>query len=96
MPAGALISAGKSGRVERSLPKQSGGIGELRAGQLHAVAAVAGEAHDDLGQLLGGRIRAWRRRLGLGGSDHDREIFLNGGRFPGIVMMDFSLPGLAC
>ena len=43
-PAGARISAGKSGSVLTVVAGQGGGVRELGAGQLHAVAGVAGEA----------------------------------------------------
>ena len=46
VPAGARISAGKSGSVDRSLPND-GGLGrEPVTGQLHAVAGVSGEPDD--------------------------------------------------
>ena len=51
-PAGARISAGKFGSVERSLPKLRGLLGEPVAGELHAVAGVAGEADDHSVELL--------------------------------------------
>ncbi len=47
VPCGARISAGKSGKVARSLPASAVDKRELAAGQLHAVAAVAGKADDD-------------------------------------------------
>ena len=53
-PAGARISAGKSGSVERSLPTGGRLAREAAAGQLHAVAGVAGEANRDLLELLDG------------------------------------------
>ena len=45
VPAGARISAGNSGSVDRSLPNRALTDGEPVAGELHAVAGVAGEAH---------------------------------------------------
>ena len=51
-PAGARISAGKSGSVERSLPRSAVSLVKRAAGQLHAVAGVAGEADDHLLELL--------------------------------------------
>ena len=45
VPCGARISAGKSGKVARSLPASAVDKRELAAGQLHAVAAVPGKAH---------------------------------------------------
>ena len=54
MPAGARISAGKSGKVAMSLPSEGGGVGELRAGELHAVAGVAGEPDGDGLDFFGG------------------------------------------
>ena len=68
VPAGARISAGKSGNVARSLPTSADVLGELRAGQLHAVAGVAGEADDDFVQRLLGRMM--RCVLALGVGDH--------------------------
>ena len=47
VPAGARISAGKFGSVERSLPKAAVSGGEPVAGELHAVAGVTGEPDDD-------------------------------------------------
>jgi hypothetical protein len=47
VPCGARISAGKSGKVAKSLPGERGRQGELAAGQLHAVAGIAGKADDD-------------------------------------------------
>jgi hypothetical protein len=47
VPCGARISAGKSGKVAKSLPGKRRGQGELPAGQLHAVAGIAGKADDD-------------------------------------------------
>ena len=44
VPAGARISAGKSGNVARSFPKGALDVGEPVAGQLHAVARVSGES----------------------------------------------------
>ena len=40
------------GSVARSLPNTRGRVGEAAAGELHAVAGVAGEAHDDPLALL--------------------------------------------
>ncbi len=48
VPAGARISAGKSGSVDRSLPNDGSLLGEPVPGELHAVPGVAGEADDDL------------------------------------------------
>ena len=62
-PAGARISAGKSGRVLMSLPKTAGRARELGPGQLHAVAGVAGEPDGHAVQLLD-RRRRLRRQLG--------------------------------
>ncbi len=58
-PAGARISAGKSGKVDTSLPMIDRGGGELVPGELHAVARVAGEAdRDGLDLLHSARARA--------------------------------------
>ena len=57
VPAGARISAGKSGNVDRSLPARAVVVGELRAGELHAVAGITGESDGDALELFG--------RLGL-------------------------------
>jgi hypothetical protein len=46
-PAGARISAGKSGSVARSLPNWAVALVNRSAGELHAVAGVAGEADRD-------------------------------------------------
>ena len=46
-PAGARISAGKSGSVERSLPSTAVSLVKRAPGQLHPVAGVACEADDD-------------------------------------------------
>ena len=54
VPAGARISAGKSGSVARSLPNSGADAGEAVAGELHAVAGVAGEADDDPVELVRG------------------------------------------
>ena len=59
-PAGARISAGKSGSVDRSLPKHRGLAREAVAGELHAVAGVAGEADDDAVELLDGLTHGFR------------------------------------
>ena len=48
VPAGARISAGKSGKRREVVADQRRGVGELRAGELHAVAGVAGEADHDV------------------------------------------------
>ncbi len=53
-PAGARISAGKSGSVAMSLPNTAACPGELCSGELHAVARVAGKADGDALQLLDG------------------------------------------
>ena len=58
VPAGARISAGNSGSVDRSLPNSALTRREPVAGELHAVAGVAGEAEDHPVQL----------RLGVGAS----------------------------
>ena len=47
VPAGARISAGKFGRVARSLPNTALTLGEAVADELHAVAGVAGEPDHD-------------------------------------------------
>ncbi len=47
VPAGARISAGKSGSVARSLPKSALALVNRSPGELHAVAGVAREADDD-------------------------------------------------
>ena len=52
VPAGARISAGKSGSVARSLPDHRGGVGEAAARELHPIAGVAGEPDDDAVLLL--------------------------------------------
>ena len=41
VPAGARISAGKSGKVAKIVAEQRRGVGELAAGDLHAVAGIA-------------------------------------------------------
>ena len=69
MPAGARISAGKSGNVAMSLPRSAERVGELRAGQLHAVAGIAGEADGDRLELLhlrrvSGMSRSLRGQIG--------------------------------
>ena len=53
VPAGARISAGKSGSVSEVVAEQRAGAGEPVAGELHAVAGVAGEADDDPIEALG-------------------------------------------
>ena len=53
-PAGARISAGKSGSVERSLPSSAVSLVKRDPVELHAVAGVAGEADDDAVDLLDG------------------------------------------
>ena len=53
-PAGARISAGKSGSVARSFPKIGGLAREAIARELHPVAGVAGEADDDPFEVLDG------------------------------------------
>ena len=62
-PAGARISAGKSGQGADVVAEDGGGPGELGPGQLHAVAGIAGEADRDPLELLG-------RELGLPGGRH--------------------------
>ena len=52
VPCGARISAGKFGRVDRSLPNDGRLLGEAVAGELHPVAGVAGEPDDDAVELL--------------------------------------------
>ena len=52
VPAGARISAGKSGKVDMSLPEQGAGGGEAVAGELHAVAGVPGETDHHPVELL--------------------------------------------
>ena len=52
VPAGARISAGKSGNVDRSLPIKRARGGEAVAGQLHPVARVPGEPDDHPLELL--------------------------------------------
>ena len=59
VPAGARISAGNSGSVARSLPSQRADAGEPVAGELHAVAGVAGEADHHPVERLARRPR-WR------------------------------------
>ena len=51
-PAGARISAGKSGSVREVVADEGGLAGEAAAGQLHAVPGVAGKADDDVVDLL--------------------------------------------
>ena len=51
-PAGARISAGKSGSVERSFPTSAVSVVKRAARELHPVAGVAGEADDDAVELL--------------------------------------------
>ena len=64
VPAGARISAGKSGNVDRSFPIITAVVGELVPGELHAVAGVAGEAYGhglelfDLAPRPGRRLNA--------------------------------------
>ncbi len=53
VPCGARISAGKSGKVAKIVARQRARQGELPAGELHAVAGVAREAHHH--RLGGGR-----------------------------------------
>ena len=60
--AGARISAGKSGSVDRSLPTSAVSLVKRRAGQLHAVAGVAGEADDHLVERSTGLAIALRLR----------------------------------
>ena len=78
VPCGARISAGKSGKVARSLPAERGRQRELPAGQLHAVAAVAGEADDDgFGGRIGGRLFASHL---VNGGRHETVLQTNGAR----------------
>ena len=56
-PAGARISAGKSGNVARSLPKTAVSAREAIARQLHPVAGVAGEPDHDPFEVLDGLPR---------------------------------------
>ena len=58
VPAGARISAGKSGKVDRSLPNRALEGGEAVPGQLHAVAGVTGEADDHPVELLWSHARS--------------------------------------
>ena len=51
-PAGARISAGKSGSVDEVVAEQRRLAGEAAAGELHPVAGVAGEADHHLVELL--------------------------------------------
>ena len=51
-PAGARISAGKSGQGADVVAEDGGGPGELRPGELHPVAGIAGEADGDALELL--------------------------------------------
>ena len=57
-PAGARISAGKSGEGRQVVAGEGGRLGELRPGQLHAIAGVPGKSDgyslDLLDRLLGG------------------------------------------
>ena len=46
VPAGARISAGKSGQRGQVVAEGGADVGEAVAGELHAVAGVAGEADD--------------------------------------------------
>ena len=67
VPCGARISAGKVGEGREVVAGQRGRQGELPAGQLHAVAAVAGEADDDrLERRMGARF-GFRQKMGGGG-----------------------------
>ena len=47
VPAGARISAGKFGQRREVVAERRGRVGEAPAGELHAVAGVAGEADDN-------------------------------------------------
>ena len=67
VPAGARISAGKFGSVARSLPSERGGVGEAAADELHAVAGISGEPHDDPFPLLDA----------LRGDSHDRNLLVS-------------------
>ena len=53
-PAGARISAGKSGSVEMSLPRRAVSEVNCEPVELHAVAGVARKADDHLVELLDG------------------------------------------
>ena len=53
VPAGARISAGKFGQRREVVAEGGADVGEAVAGELHAVAGVAGEADDDLVERLG-------------------------------------------
>ena len=57
-PAGARISAGIVGQRADVVAEDGGGPGELGAGELHAVAGVAGEADGDAVELLDGVLDA--------------------------------------
>ena len=59
-PAGARISAGKSGSVERSLPSSAVSLVKRVPVELHPVAGVAGEADHDPVELLDGLRRHFR------------------------------------
>ena len=70
VPAGARISAGKSGRVAVSLPNAELTVVNWRARELHAVAGVAGEP-DHHPVELGGLVpcRGGHREPPVSGSD---------------------------
>ena len=51
VPAGARISAGKSGRVDRSLPKIAELVVKRSPSELHPVAGVTGKTDDDAVQV---------------------------------------------
>ena len=76
VPVGARISAGKFGSVDRSLPKRRRLAGEPVAGQLHAVAGVAGEPDDDAVELDDALDEPAGRRAGATG---DRSVAVMSG-----------------
>ena len=59
-PAGARISAGKSGKRREVVAEERRLAREAVARQLHPVAGVAGEADDDAIEVLDG-LRGWPR-----------------------------------
>ena len=64
-PAGARISAGKSGQRADVVAEDGGRPGELGPGELHAVAGIAGEADRDPLEVLDVRLgfaRSWSSR----------------------------------
>ena len=62
MPAGARISAGKSGSVDRSLPTSAVSLVNRVPVELHAVTGVAREADHDPVELLDGLRRHFGQR----------------------------------